>query len=192
MMITAGSFHIALADPIHCDQAGYPSCYSVGYNDGQANPGTNCPSGHSDNFCAGWQAGSLSGNGTTAIVTAPPGSTIGNVTITRLPPYEPLKGTWNIINGSTPGTITFKETWHTYPMGLAKYPIDKFTATIGDRHFKGFYMWSPLQPSPYLQLCPHDSFYKRECTTMNATTVTQDHIELQDSHGDTIRLMRNG
>jgi hypothetical protein len=62
LMITAGSFHIALADPIHCDQPGYPSCYSVGYNDGQANPGTNCPNDHSDNFCAGWQAGSLSGN----------------------------------------------------------------------------------------------------------------------------------
>jgi hypothetical protein len=57
MMITAGSLYLVFADPLHCDQQGYPSCYSVGYNDGQANPGTNCPSGHSDNFCAGWQAG---------------------------------------------------------------------------------------------------------------------------------------
>lgn len=54
LMITAGSSHIVLADPLHCDQAGWPSCYSVGYQDGLTNPGTVCPTGHSDNFCAGW------------------------------------------------------------------------------------------------------------------------------------------
>ena len=49
-----------LADPAHCDQSGWPSCYDVGYGDGQANPGTSCPSGHSDNFCGGWAAGATS------------------------------------------------------------------------------------------------------------------------------------
>jgi hypothetical protein len=42
------------ADPAHCDQPGWPSCYSVGYTDGQKNPGNSCPSGHSTAFCRGW------------------------------------------------------------------------------------------------------------------------------------------
>jgi len=48
------------ADPTHCDLTGYPSCYSIGYTDGQNSPGKSCPSGHSASFCAGWEAGSLS------------------------------------------------------------------------------------------------------------------------------------
>ena len=56
MMITSGSFHFVLADPLHCDIEGWASCYSVGYSHGLANPGTNCPSGHSDNYCSGWDA----------------------------------------------------------------------------------------------------------------------------------------
>jgi len=47
--------------PTHCDQPGYPSCYSVGYSDGQNAPGTSCPSGHSRGYCDGYTAGSLSG-----------------------------------------------------------------------------------------------------------------------------------
>ncbi|PWU81357.1 MAG: hypothetical protein DLM72_07560 [Candidatus Nitrosopolaris wilkensis] len=42
------------ADAAHCDQTGYPSCYSIGFQDGKGNPGSRCPSGHSVNFCAGW------------------------------------------------------------------------------------------------------------------------------------------
>jgi hypothetical protein len=58
---TVTSIHgIALADPAHCDQPGWPSCYSVGYADGQNHGGTTCSSGHSNNFCAGWDAGSHS------------------------------------------------------------------------------------------------------------------------------------
>ena len=45
------------ADIAHCDQAGWPSCYSVGFQDGKAHPGTPCPSGHSADFCSGWNAG---------------------------------------------------------------------------------------------------------------------------------------
>jgi hypothetical protein len=60
-MITAGSLHPVFADPLHCDIQGWSSCYSIGYQDGIANPGTSCPSGHSDNFCAGWEAGASSG-----------------------------------------------------------------------------------------------------------------------------------
>ncbi|MDP9288043.1 MAG: hypothetical protein M3P08_07585 [Thermoproteota archaeon] len=26
----------------------------MGFKDGKSNPGTRCPSGHSVNFCAGW------------------------------------------------------------------------------------------------------------------------------------------
>ena len=45
------------ADAIHCDQVGWPSCYTVGYQDGVANLGTSCPSAHSANYCAGWNSG---------------------------------------------------------------------------------------------------------------------------------------
>ena len=48
-------------DPTHCDQPGYPSCYSVGYSDGLNAPGTSCPSGHSRAYCDGYKAGSISG-----------------------------------------------------------------------------------------------------------------------------------
>ena len=54
---TAGS-----VDQTHCDQKGYPSCYDVGYSDGQNAPGTSCPSGHSEAYCNGYEAASLSGN----------------------------------------------------------------------------------------------------------------------------------
>ncbi|MFY9871714.1 MAG: hypothetical protein WAK17_18530 [Candidatus Nitrosopolaris sp.] len=59
MIVTAGSFHLVMADPLHCDIEGWPSCYSVGYSNGLANPGTNCPTDHSDNYCTGWDAGSI-------------------------------------------------------------------------------------------------------------------------------------
>ena len=49
---------IAFADPQHCDISGWPLCYSVGFDNGQANPGTSCPSGHSKNYCSGWEDGS--------------------------------------------------------------------------------------------------------------------------------------
>ena len=49
-------------DQTHCDQKGYPSCYNVGYSDGQNAPGTSCPSGHSEAYCNGYEAASLSGN----------------------------------------------------------------------------------------------------------------------------------
>ena len=30
------------------------SCYDAGYQNALANPGKNCPSGHTYNYCAGW------------------------------------------------------------------------------------------------------------------------------------------
>jgi hypothetical protein len=62
MMITSGSTRIVFADALHCDQAGWPSCYSVGYGDGQVNQGAPCPSGHSSNFGVGWYAASNRGS----------------------------------------------------------------------------------------------------------------------------------
>ena len=52
-------------DPVdqkHCDKKGYPSCYNVGYSDGQNAQGTSCPSGHSETYCNGYEAASSSGN----------------------------------------------------------------------------------------------------------------------------------
>ena len=47
---TAGS-----VDQTHCDKKGYPSCYDLGYSDGQNAPGTSCPSGHSETYCNGYE-----------------------------------------------------------------------------------------------------------------------------------------
>ncbi|MDQ6666794.1 MAG: hypothetical protein M3Y53_01055, partial [Thermoproteota archaeon] len=41
----------------HCDQPGYPSCYSLGYQSGKNHLGTSCPGGHSAKYCVGWNAG---------------------------------------------------------------------------------------------------------------------------------------
>ncbi len=53
--------HPGTGDQTHCDQAGYPFCYSVGYSDGLNAPGTSCPIGHSRAYCDGYKAGSISG-----------------------------------------------------------------------------------------------------------------------------------
>jgi len=39
VVTTLGTGQMVRADPPHCDRAGYPSCYSVGFSDGQANLG---------------------------------------------------------------------------------------------------------------------------------------------------------
>ena len=51
---------VAPVDETHCDKKGYPSCYNLGYSDGQNAPGTSCPSGHSEGYCNGYEAASLS------------------------------------------------------------------------------------------------------------------------------------
>jgi hypothetical protein len=56
--MTISTHGIAFADPKHCDRSGWPSCYDVGFDGGRANPGTSCPSGHSANYCRGWEAAS--------------------------------------------------------------------------------------------------------------------------------------
>src|SRR5215467_14791789 len=55
---------VAPVDETHCDKKGYPSCYNLGYSDGQNAPGTSCPSDHSEAYCNGYEAASLSGNNT--------------------------------------------------------------------------------------------------------------------------------
>jgi hypothetical protein len=52
----------AFADPTHCDLSGWPSCYKVGYDDGLGMSGS-CPSGHSSEFCRGWDDATSSSNG---------------------------------------------------------------------------------------------------------------------------------
>ena len=53
---------VAPVNKTHCDKKGYPSCYNLGYSDGQNASGTSCPSGHSEAYCNGYEAASLSGN----------------------------------------------------------------------------------------------------------------------------------
>jgi hypothetical protein len=42
-------------DAAHCDQPGWPSCYTLGYQAGSNAVGTSCPIGHSQAFCNGYQ-----------------------------------------------------------------------------------------------------------------------------------------
>jgi tetratricopeptide (TPR) repeat protein len=49
----SNTYGSAFADPAHCDRPGWPSCYKVGYEDGLGRSGT-CLTGHSSNFCRGW------------------------------------------------------------------------------------------------------------------------------------------
>jgi hypothetical protein len=51
----------AFADPAHCDLSGWPPCYKVGYDDGLGMSGS-CPSGHSSEFCRGWDDATSSSN----------------------------------------------------------------------------------------------------------------------------------
>jgi hypothetical protein len=62
-IMLVSTHRIASADPQHCDRSGWPLCYSVGFDNGKANPGTSCPSGHSKNYCRGWEDGSGVGGG---------------------------------------------------------------------------------------------------------------------------------
>jgi hypothetical protein len=66
-MIGATPTHVAFADPAHCDQPGWPTCYSVGNSDGQGNSGP-CPSGHTSEYCRGWNdaTGGNSGGSTSS------------------------------------------------------------------------------------------------------------------------------
>ncbi len=57
-------------DETHCDKKGYPSCYNLGYSDGQNAPGTSCPTGHSDQYCNGYEAASLSSNNTSDTISS--------------------------------------------------------------------------------------------------------------------------
>ena len=52
---------LPVANSAHCDKPGYPSCYSIGYEAGKKSPGTSCPSGHTQNYCAGWNSGARNG-----------------------------------------------------------------------------------------------------------------------------------
>ena len=58
--MTISTHGIAFADPKHCDRPGWPSCYSVGK---AVSDGGSCPSGHSANYCRGWEAGGGGGFG---------------------------------------------------------------------------------------------------------------------------------
>jgi hypothetical protein len=62
LITTLGTGQISRADPLHYDRTVYPSSYSVGFSDGQANPGASCPGGHSKEFCSGWDAGPADGS----------------------------------------------------------------------------------------------------------------------------------
>ena len=61
---------VAPVDQTHCDKKGYPSCYDLGYSDGQNALGTSCPSGHSEAYCNGYEAASLSGNSSSDVTSS--------------------------------------------------------------------------------------------------------------------------
>jgi len=102
------------ADAVHCDQPAYPSCYSIGLKDGKSNSGTKCPSDHSVNFCAGWNA--AAGNPSTKIIQRfakvteiAPGAAPGPHTLEYIQAFNIAAG-----NPYKPGTKQFDD----YQAGL--------------------------------------------------------------------------
>ncbi len=132
-------------------------------------------------------------NNKTATITAPPGSTVSNVTITPLRPMVDLTGTWHF---GAAGTIAFQT--HYKWGGSAGFPVDTFTATIGDRNFKGYWDFAQsMSPyKAYLELCGHhDKKYEwviSDCTKMNATIINDNYIRLSNPDGQSFVLTRNG
>ncbi len=59
---TASRTSTQAPDPTHCDEPGWPKCYSVGFVRGWANPGTEPPSGHSEDYCRGYRDGASKSN----------------------------------------------------------------------------------------------------------------------------------
>ncbi|MRN41179.1 MAG: hypothetical protein FIO02_09070 [Nitrosopumilales archaeon] len=57
----------------HCDRPGFPSCSSLGSEDGKNASGTNCPPGHSKAFCSAYNV--AAGTSTTTTTTKPGSST---------------------------------------------------------------------------------------------------------------------
>jgi hypothetical protein len=92
----------------HCDQPGSPSCYSLGFQDGKSSAGTNCPSGHSANYCSGWKVGSeMTGIGTTREIA--PGTPAGAHTLEYIQAFNTAAG-----NPYKPGTKQYQN----YQSGL--------------------------------------------------------------------------
>jgi hypothetical protein len=92
----------------HCDQPGSPSCYSLGFQDGKSSAGTNCPSGHSANYCSGWKVGSeVTGIGTTREIA--PGAPAGSHTLEYIQAFNTAAG-----NPYKPGTKQYQN----YQSGL--------------------------------------------------------------------------
>lgn len=92
----------------HCDQPGSPSCYSLGFQDGKSSAGTNCPSGHSTNYCSGWKVGSeVTGLGTLREIA--PGAPAGSHTLEYIQAFNTASG-----NPYKPGTKQYQN----YQSGL--------------------------------------------------------------------------
>jgi hypothetical protein len=138
----------------------------------------------------------------TMIVTGPNNitttiRTVSNVT-SPVPHMVDLTGTWHF---GAAGTITFRTYDYIYHYkwgGSAGFPVDTFTATIGDRNFKGYWDFAqPMSPyKAYLELCGHhDKKYEwviSDCTKMNATIIDENHIRLSNPDGQSFDLTRNG
>jgi hypothetical protein len=92
----------------NCDQRGLPSCYSLGFQDGKSSAGTNCPSGHSVNYCTGWKAGSeATGIGTIREIA--PGASAGSHSLEYVQAFNTAAG-----NPYKPGTKQYQN----YQSGL--------------------------------------------------------------------------
>jgi hypothetical protein len=144
-------------------------------------------------------------NNITATITAPPGTTVGPVTITPLingQNFIIMSNThWTIMNESSGsvGTITFNESCH--PGKVGDVCKDTFTRFLNGRTLTGVGVWPGLSVGEPLDLCyGHKVWYGLVsqpgnhmlpgCTSLTLTRLSFNHLEFNDIHGDTIRLMR--
>src|SRR5262249_3524377 len=108
-------------------------------------------------------------------------------------PVDLSNTTWTIYNANSGsiGTITFKG--YTDAKGsLSTNPPPTYIRDLHGKTLEG--SWSMgTAVGQVLELCSlHTHGSQSGCTDLTITTPSPNHIELQDSHGDTIRLTRNG
>jgi hypothetical protein len=116
-------------------------------------------------------------------------------TLKRVGNLPMLVGTWNYVNESK-GTMGNMDDMQSIPMtaisGKIVYGANgDVNMTIPNKSGFGDYQlqasWGYIGPNILVQCMPSGA-----CENNTLTTVTPNHTEFTDNHGDTIHLMRNG
>jgi hypothetical protein len=158
--------------------------YNMGYKAANGS-GNLCPIGENAAFCTGWynnngedhECGDNNYNETIASH-----SLIG-CPFDTMKPSQMIKphamiGVWDYVNGTYSGKIVYSD------YGNFTLKIPNKTA-FGDYKMDG--SWGSMGPNILTECYPYGS-----CENNTLTSITPNHIEFQDNHGNRIHLMRGG